>query len=129
MGVHGPASGRHRPSRAKVSAIAVGTHQPIWSCPQGPGFVVDWLRARYELTNDYDVVRAVGGWKNVAEFLYGGWKSERDLLKDWGVQWHQISEPMALPLYVVVSSGIEHVFAPFGVEAEDLICWAEADEP
>jgi hypothetical protein len=113
-----------------ANPIVSPTHEPIWSCPSGPGHIVDWLRAHYEPEDASTIFVAVGGWRAVADAMCtGGWKSREDFENDWDVRWHMVENPEGgRPLYVVVSGGIENVFAPHGVDVDDLIRWADAWE-
>ena len=113
-----------------ANPIVSPTHEPIWSCPSGPGHIVDWLRAHYEPEDASTIFVAVGGWRAVADAMCtGGWKSREDFENDWDVRWHMVENPEGgRPLYVVVSGGIENVFAPEGVDVDDLIRWADAWE-
>jgi hypothetical protein len=109
------------------------THHPIWSCPSGPGHIVNWLRAHYEDEDPKTIFRAAGGWRQVNRDLYahGQHDTMRELLADWAIQWFRVGQPgapAAPPLYVVVGGGFENVFAPEGVDVDDLVRWADAWE-
>jgi hypothetical protein len=109
------------------------THHYLWSCPEGPDHVIGWLRAHYEDEDPKTIFRAAGGWRQVNRDLYahGQHDTMRELLADWAIQWFRVGQPgapAAPPLYVVVGSGIENVFAPEGVDVDDLVRWADAWE-
>ena len=107
------------------------THHHIWSCPQGPGHIVEWLRNQYETENPSPIIKAVGGWKELAGAMCaGGWRTQSEMVKDWDIQWYRVETPDGggAPLFVVVGSGFENVFAPPGVDVDDLVRWADAWE-
>lgn len=113
-----------------ANPIVEATHHPIWSCPSGPGHIVNWLRAHYQPEDARTIFLHVGGWRAVADAMCtGGWESREDFENDWDVRWHMVDHDKGgYPLYVVVSGGIENVFAPEGVDVDDLVRWADAWE-
>lgn len=122
-----PTRGRKQ-NPAKGTTTTTATHHHIWSCPMGPGHIVGWLRHHYQITDPKEVLRAAGGWKRVAGDMHaGGWKTQTAMLKDWDLGWYEIPTPKGT-LYVITGSGIENVFAPRGVDVDDLVRWADAWE-
>ena len=110
-----------------ASAAKPATHRHIWSCPHGPGYIVGWLRAVQTSGDPDEIMRAVGGWKVLSSAMLGGWNTKKELLADWNVSWNEIQTPKGV-IYQVSSSGIENVFAPRGIDTDDLEKWAYAFE-
>jgi hypothetical protein len=107
------------------------THHHIWSCPSGPENVVFFLRDHYETESEERILRAGGGWRKVAGDMYfaGGWQTKREFVKDWSINWYRVENPDGgLPIYVIAASHVENVFAPEGVDVDDLVRWAQAWE-